>query len=138
MEPRPEPTRAATLPLRVASPRIRRRGKEHPFGERREWKTGTDNQEKDEKQSQNDKTGLGMEKTVKEKAKSKPESQSCQKVNRKFINGPLSVILEAFGEISSYKLIELIAQGIEARAIRTGFLGHSLRKSGLGSETTKI
>ncbi|GKB43002.1 hypothetical protein Tco_0887944 [Tanacetum coccineum] len=113
---------------------------------------GTDNQEKDEKQSQNDKTGLGMEKTVKDKAKSKPESQSSQKVNRKvnwskskstqvnpeFINGPLSVILEAFGEISSYKLIELIAQGIEARAIRTGFLGHSLRKSGLGSETTKI
>ncbi|GKC27701.1 hypothetical protein Tco_1034995, partial [Tanacetum coccineum] len=41
---------------------------------------GTDNQEKDEKQSQNDKTGLGMEKTVKDKAKSKPESQ---KVNRK-------------------------------------------------------
>ncbi|GKC46439.1 hypothetical protein Tco_1064161 [Tanacetum coccineum] len=39
---------------------------------------GTDNQEKDEKQSQNDKTGLGMEKTVKDKAKSKPESQSSQ------------------------------------------------------------
>ncbi|GJS54271.1 hypothetical protein Tco_0627633 [Tanacetum coccineum] len=36
--------------------------------------SGTDNQEKDEKQSQNDKTGLGMEKTVKDKAKSKPES----------------------------------------------------------------
>ncbi|GKE35730.1 hypothetical protein Tco_1455052, partial [Tanacetum coccineum] len=34
---------------------------------------GTDNQEKDEKQRQNDKTGLGMEKTVKDKAKSKPE-----------------------------------------------------------------
>ncbi|GKD09624.1 hypothetical protein Tco_1189309 [Tanacetum coccineum] len=32
---------------------------------------------------QNDKTGLGMEKTVKDKAKSKPESQSSQKVNRK-------------------------------------------------------
>ncbi|GJT67065.1 hypothetical protein Tco_1018545 [Tanacetum coccineum] len=46
-------------------------------------KKGTDNQEKDEKQSQNDKTGLGMEKTVKDKAKSKPESQSSQKVNRK-------------------------------------------------------
>ncbi|GJS54787.1 hypothetical protein Tco_0628149 [Tanacetum coccineum] len=45
--------------------------------------TGTDNQEKDEKQRQNDKTGLGMEKTVKDKAKSKPESQSSQKVNRK-------------------------------------------------------
>ncbi|GKB99591.1 hypothetical protein Tco_0985728 [Tanacetum coccineum] len=44
---------------------------------------GTDNQEKDEKQSQNDKTRLGMEKTVKDKAKSKPESQSSQKVNRK-------------------------------------------------------
>ncbi|GJU11069.1 putative ribonuclease H-like domain-containing protein [Tanacetum coccineum] len=44
---------------------------------------GTDNQEKDEKQSQNDKTGLGMEKTVKDKAKSKPKSQSSQKVNRK-------------------------------------------------------
>ncbi|GJT10633.1 hypothetical protein Tco_0857675 [Tanacetum coccineum] len=43
----------------------------------------TDNQEKDEKQSQNDKTGLGMEKTVKDKAKSKPESQFSQKVNRK-------------------------------------------------------
>ncbi|GJU00903.1 retrovirus-related pol polyprotein from transposon TNT 1-94 [Tanacetum coccineum] len=34
---------------------------------------GTDNTEKDEKQSQNDKTGLGMEKTVKDKAKSKPK-----------------------------------------------------------------
>ncbi|GJU32352.1 hypothetical protein Tco_1175941 [Tanacetum coccineum] len=44
---------------------------------------GTDNQEKDKKQRQNDKTGLGMEKTVKDKAKSKPESQSSQKVNRK-------------------------------------------------------
>ncbi|GKA20627.1 hypothetical protein Tco_0700616 [Tanacetum coccineum] len=42
--------------------------------------SGTDNQEKDEKQSQNDKTGLGMEKIVKDKAKSKPESQSSQKV----------------------------------------------------------
>ncbi|GJW71409.1 hypothetical protein Tco_0128326 [Tanacetum coccineum] len=42
-----------------------------------------DNQEKNEKQSQNNKTGLGMEKTVKDKAKSKPESQSSQKVNRK-------------------------------------------------------
>ncbi|GKF41442.1 hypothetical protein Tco_0124784 [Tanacetum coccineum] len=28
MEPRPEPTRAATPPLRVASPKIHRRGKE--------------------------------------------------------------------------------------------------------------
>ncbi|GJX97723.1 hypothetical protein Tco_0353521 [Tanacetum coccineum] len=44
---------------------------------------GTENTEKDEKQSQNDKTRLGMEKTVKDKAKSKPESQSSQKVNRK-------------------------------------------------------
>ncbi|GJZ82335.1 hypothetical protein Tco_0647508, partial [Tanacetum coccineum] len=44
---------------------------------------GTDNEEKDEKQSQDDKTGLGMEKTVKDKAKSKPKSQSSQKVNRK-------------------------------------------------------
>nr|GEY18513.1 putative reverse transcriptase domain-containing protein [Tanacetum cinerariifolium] len=41
MEPRPEPTRAATLPLRVASLRIRRRGKEYPFRERREWATFT-------------------------------------------------------------------------------------------------
>ncbi|GJV18167.1 hypothetical protein Tco_1363490 [Tanacetum coccineum] len=47
------------------------------------WESRTDNQEKDEKQSQNDKTGLGMEKTVKDKSKSKPESQSSQKVNRK-------------------------------------------------------
>ncbi|GJT21506.1 hypothetical protein Tco_0891443 [Tanacetum coccineum] len=47
------------------------------------FNVGTDNQEKDEKQRQNDKTGLGMEKTVKDKAKSKPESQSSQKVNRK-------------------------------------------------------
>ncbi|GJU37371.1 hypothetical protein Tco_1185725 [Tanacetum coccineum] len=38
----------------------------HPFRA-----LGTDNQEKDEKQSQNDKTGLGMEKTVKDKAKIK-------------------------------------------------------------------
>ncbi|GJS43327.1 reverse transcriptase domain-containing protein [Tanacetum coccineum] len=36
--------------------------------------TGTDNQEKDEKQSQNDKTRLGMEKTVKDKAKSTEKS----------------------------------------------------------------
>ncbi|GJT86965.1 hypothetical protein Tco_1068682 [Tanacetum coccineum] len=43
----------------------------------------TDNQEKDEKQSQNEKTGLGMEKTVKDKAKSKPESQSSQLVKVK-------------------------------------------------------
>ncbi|GJW57271.1 hypothetical protein Tco_0104002, partial [Tanacetum coccineum] len=43
----------------------------------------TDNTEKDEKQSQNDKTGLGMEKTAKDKAKSKPKSQSSRKVNRK-------------------------------------------------------
>ncbi|GJZ81790.1 hypothetical protein Tco_0646784 [Tanacetum coccineum] len=78
----------------------------------------TDNQEKDEKQRQNDKTGLGMEKTVKDKAKSKPESQSSQKVNRKvnWLNLlHLIVNLEAFEVISSYKLIELIAQGIEAR-----------------------
>ncbi|GKF72609.1 hypothetical protein Tco_0208723 [Tanacetum coccineum] len=34
---------------------------------------GKDNQEKNEKQSQNNKTGLGMEKTVKDKAKSKPK-----------------------------------------------------------------
>ncbi|GJR71190.1 reverse transcriptase domain-containing protein, partial [Tanacetum coccineum] len=41
-----------------------------------------DNQEKDEKQSQNDKTGLGMEKTVKDKAKSKQKSQLVKvKVN---------------------------------------------------------
>ncbi|GKG20501.1 hypothetical protein Tco_0380302, partial [Tanacetum coccineum] len=50
---------------------------------RRMMTSGTDNQEKDKKQSQNDKTGLGMEKTVKDKAKSKPDSQSSQKVNRK-------------------------------------------------------
>ncbi|GJU11807.1 hypothetical protein Tco_1134203 [Tanacetum coccineum] len=55
-----------------------------------------------------------------------------------FINAHLILILEAIEEISYYQLIELLAQGIEARAIRTGFLGHSLRKSGLGSETTKI
>ncbi|GKB71298.1 zf-CCHC domain-containing protein [Tanacetum coccineum] len=43
---------------------------------------GTDNQEKDEKQSQNDKTGLGMEKTVKDKAKSKPKTRKVKvKVN---------------------------------------------------------
>ncbi|GKC73925.1 hypothetical protein Tco_1119808 [Tanacetum coccineum] len=54
-----------------------------PGGPCRRMILGTDNQEKDEKQSQNDKTGLGMEKTVKDKAKSKPESQSSQKVNRK-------------------------------------------------------
>ncbi|GJW99983.1 hypothetical protein Tco_0183897 [Tanacetum coccineum] len=53
------------------------------FGEVGSFGPGTDNQEKNEKQSQNNKTGLGMEKTVKDKAKSKPESQSSQKVNRK-------------------------------------------------------
>ncbi|GJX40063.1 reverse transcriptase domain-containing protein [Tanacetum coccineum] len=49
----------------------------------------TDNQEKDEKQSQNDKTGLGMEKTVKDKAKSKPENQSSQS-QHKSTPGPKS------------------------------------------------
>ncbi|GJZ04764.1 hypothetical protein Tco_0538039 [Tanacetum coccineum] len=44
---------------------------------------GTDITQKDEKQSQNDKTEHGMEKTVKDKAKSKPKNQSSQKVNRK-------------------------------------------------------
>ncbi|GJZ56013.1 reverse transcriptase domain-containing protein [Tanacetum coccineum] len=58
-------------------------GKEREYKSRENAIKGTDNQEKDEKQSQNDKTGLGMEKTVKDKAKSKPESQSSQKVNRK-------------------------------------------------------
>ncbi|GKB50119.1 hypothetical protein Tco_0900872 [Tanacetum coccineum] len=49
---------------------------------------GTDNQEKDEKQRQNDKTGLGMEKTVKDKAKSKPvKFNSIQKVRPKFNPG---------------------------------------------------
>ncbi|GJS99948.1 hypothetical protein Tco_0821118 [Tanacetum coccineum] len=45
---------------------------------------GTDNQEKDEKQSQNDKTGLGMEKTVKDKAKSmrKGKSQFQSKISQ--------------------------------------------------------
>ncbi|GJV73161.1 reverse transcriptase domain-containing protein [Tanacetum coccineum] len=146
-----EDSRTCSIPQRVSHPQLQF-GNPHCVRTRQYLSMGdfgTDNQEKDEKQSQNDKTGLGMEKTVKDKAKSKPESQSSQKVNwskskstqvnpgAKFINGPLSVILEAFGEISSYKLIELIAQGIEARAIRTGFLGHSLRKSGLVSETTK-
>ncbi|GJX45773.1 zinc finger, CCHC-type containing protein, partial [Tanacetum coccineum] len=42
---------------------------------------GTDITQKDEKRSQNDKTEHGMEKTVKDKAKSKPKSQSSQKVN---------------------------------------------------------
>ncbi|GJV17264.1 reverse transcriptase domain-containing protein [Tanacetum coccineum] len=60
------------------------------------WESRTDNQEKDEKQRQNDKTGLGMEKTVKDKAKSKPESQSSQKVNRnKVMGGGVSVMLIA-------------------------------------------
>ncbi|GKG27242.1 hypothetical protein Tco_0402945, partial [Tanacetum coccineum] len=36
----------------------------------------TDNQEKDEKQRQNDKTGLGMEKTVKDKAGKSIQSKS--------------------------------------------------------------
>ncbi|GJY69021.1 hypothetical protein Tco_0472003 [Tanacetum coccineum] len=38
---------------------------------------GTDNQEKDEKQSQNDKTGLVM-KSCEDKAKSKPESRKVE------------------------------------------------------------
>ncbi|GKG10646.1 hypothetical protein Tco_0342046, partial [Tanacetum coccineum] len=49
-----------------------------------ERSSGTDNQEKDEKQSQNDKTGLGMEKTVKDKAKKKrgKEKTRAQFANR--------------------------------------------------------
>ncbi|GJY25603.1 hypothetical protein Tco_0400329 [Tanacetum coccineum] len=46
------------------------------FSHKASHKARTDNQEKDEKQSQNDKPGLGMEKTVKDKAKSKPENSS--------------------------------------------------------------
>ncbi|GJS99279.1 hypothetical protein Tco_0820449 [Tanacetum coccineum] len=92
---------------------------------------GTDNQEKDEKQSQNDKTGLGMEKTVKDKAKSKPESQSSQKVNRKvnwskskstqvnpeakLINVHLSAFWKLFEVTSSQELIELLSSGLEAK-----------------------
>ncbi|GJT05349.1 hypothetical protein Tco_0839811 [Tanacetum coccineum] len=62
------------------NPRLR---KLYSFRDKGTKEQGTDNQEKNEKQSQNNKTGLGMEKTVKDKAKSKPESQSSQKVNRK-------------------------------------------------------
>ncbi|GJR53216.1 hypothetical protein Tco_1403737 [Tanacetum coccineum] len=53
---------------------------------------GTDNKEKDEKQSQNDKTGLGMEKTVKtkqieaEKPNRKPIRQSKSKSQPKKVN----------------------------------------------------
>ncbi|GJU86094.1 reverse transcriptase domain-containing protein [Tanacetum coccineum] len=50
---------------------------------------GTDNQEKDEKQSQNDKTGLGMEKTVKDKAKSKPEMHEHSICTRSTSNDPV-------------------------------------------------
>ncbi|GJS06755.1 putative ribonuclease H-like domain-containing protein [Tanacetum coccineum] len=67
---------------------------------------GTDNQEKDEKQSQNDKTGLGMEKTVKDKAKSKPKSQSSQKVNRK-VNGSKSKSTQVNPEAKSQRNISL-------------------------------
>ncbi|GJW48248.1 reverse transcriptase domain-containing protein [Tanacetum coccineum] len=66
------------------------------------------------------------------------QQEEREKEDLVFINAHLILILEAIEEISYYQLIELLAQGIEARAIRTGFLGHSLRKSGLGSETTKI
>ncbi|GKC11809.1 hypothetical protein Tco_1008591 [Tanacetum coccineum] len=68
--------------------------------------SGTDNQEKDEKQSQNDKTGLGMEKTVKDKAKSKPESQSSQKVNRK-VNWSKSKSTQVNPEAKSQRNISL-------------------------------
>ncbi|GKC32589.1 hypothetical protein Tco_1039883 [Tanacetum coccineum] len=48
------------------------------------WRNGTDNQEKDEKQSQNNKTGLEWKETVKDKGQIKAESQSIQeKFNRK-------------------------------------------------------
>ncbi|GJR06351.1 hypothetical protein Tco_0529335 [Tanacetum coccineum] len=56
------------------------------------WRiSGTDNQEKDEKQSQNDKTGLGMEKTVKDKAKSKPEITIVPHSSLQFVlhSGPM-------------------------------------------------
>ncbi|GJZ05477.1 hypothetical protein Tco_0539270 [Tanacetum coccineum] len=57
----------------------------------------------------------------------------------KLINVHLSAFWKLFEVISSQELIELLSSGLEALgAIRTGFLGHSLRKSGLGSETTKI
>ncbi|GJR94330.1 hypothetical protein Tco_0266504 [Tanacetum coccineum] len=56
----------------------------------------------------------------------------------KFTNVQLRLILEAIEVISSQELIELSSSDLEAlEAIRTGFLLHSLRKSGLGSETTK-
>ncbi|GJR88698.1 hypothetical protein Tco_0212709 [Tanacetum coccineum] len=40
--------------------------------------SGTDNEEKDEKQNQDDKTGLGMEKTVKDKVKKSTEKSTGQ------------------------------------------------------------
>ncbi|GJU10497.1 retrovirus-related pol polyprotein from transposon TNT 1-94 [Tanacetum coccineum] len=62
---------------------------------------GTDNQEKDEKQRQNDKTGLGMEKTVKDKAKSKPENESIDSAFAKF--NPIITSLKALDEGYSSK-----------------------------------
>ncbi|GJV59060.1 zinc finger, CCHC-type, retrotransposon gag domain protein [Tanacetum coccineum] len=78
--------------------RISSRAEEKPLGDPRslydflsyflstEWYVllaRTNNQEKDEKQSQNDKTGLGMEKTVKDKAKSKPKKSGYHQKDRK-------------------------------------------------------
>ncbi|GJU76627.1 reverse transcriptase domain-containing protein [Tanacetum coccineum] len=95
---------------------------------------GTDNTEKDEKQSQNDKTGLGMEKTAKDKAKSKPKSQS----SRKFIIDHFDASWKLFGVISHKELIELLSSGLEAKEpLGQGFKPLT-QQEWLGSETTKI
>ncbi|GJT08662.1 calcium/proton exchanger [Tanacetum coccineum] len=58
------------------------------------------------KNGKDDKTGLGMEKTVKDKAKSKPKSQSSQKVNRK-VNGSKSKSTQVNPEAKSQRNISL-------------------------------
>ncbi|GJX01790.1 reverse transcriptase domain-containing protein [Tanacetum coccineum] len=54
------------------------------------WESRTDNQEKDEKQSQNDKTGLGMEKTVKDKPNQSRKVNQVKKSTEKSTPRPKS------------------------------------------------
>ncbi|GJR35133.1 hypothetical protein Tco_1210817 [Tanacetum coccineum] len=87
---------------------------------------GTDNQEKDEKQSQNDKTGLGMEKTVKDKAKSKPEthltlllSQQLEEHFLDFVDRDLNYRVQ----VPSLNIVDRATMGAIARSTHRGIRG---------------
>ncbi|GJY40447.1 hypothetical protein Tco_0427717 [Tanacetum coccineum] len=99
-----EDSRTCSIPQRVSHPQLQF-GNPHCVRTRQYLSMGdfgTDNQEKDEKQSQNDKTGLGMEKTVKDKAKSKPERSV------KFLEVPAASLVQAIEKNLSAFVVNVI------------------------------